>query len=122
MDMHSLKTYLSQIEPTIHLTLSYWTDLYLGDNGIQNFHLGRYIVGYTVGNLVLRRHVSGAIKRDFRTYIRRYTSLNENFEYRYPHSDALQSNLSYTNVDYPKLLDYSKTMDSPDFFPYYLLQ
>ena len=27
----------------------------LGDNCIQNFHLGRYIVGYTVGNLVLRR-------------------------------------------------------------------
>ena len=29
----------------------------LGDNCIQNFHLGRYIVGYTVGNLVLRRRV-----------------------------------------------------------------
>ena len=29
----------------------------LGDNCIQNFHLGRYIVGYTVG--VLRRRVSG---------------------------------------------------------------
>ena len=28
---------------------------------IQNFHFGRYIVGYTVGNLVLRRRVSGAI-------------------------------------------------------------
>ena len=25
---------------------------HLGDNCIQNFHLGRYIVGYTVGNLV----------------------------------------------------------------------
>ena len=62
---------------------------YLGDNCIQNFHLGRYIVGYTVGNLVLRRRVSGAVKRDFRTYIRRYTSPNENFEYGYPHSNAL---------------------------------
>ena len=61
----------------------------LGDNCIQNFHLGRYIVGYTVGNLVLRRRVSGAVKRDFRTYIRRYTSPNENFEYGYPHSNAL---------------------------------
>ena len=60
----------------------------LGDNCIQNFHLGRYIVGYTVENLVLRRHVSGAVKRDFRTYIRRYTSPNENFEYGYPHSNA----------------------------------
>ena len=61
----------------------------LGDNCIQNFHLGRYIVGYTVGNLVLWRRVSGAVKRDFRTYIRRYTSPNENFEYGYPHSNAL---------------------------------
>ena len=61
----------------------------LGDNCIQNFHLGRYIVGFTVGNLVLRRRASGAIKRDFRTYIRRYTSPNENFEYGYPKSNAL---------------------------------
>ena len=29
----------------------------LGDNCIQNFHLGRYIVGYTVGNLVLQRQL-----------------------------------------------------------------
>ena len=61
----------------------------LGDNHIQNFHLGRYIVGYTVGNSVLRRRVSGAVKRNFRTYIQRYTSPNENFEYGYPHSYAL---------------------------------
>ena len=62
---------------------------YLRDNCIQNFHLGRYIIGYTVGNLVLRRPVSGAVKRAFRTYIRRYTSPNENFEYGYPHSNAI---------------------------------
>ena len=37
--------------------------IYLGDNHIQNFHLGRYI--------------------------RRYTSPNEKFEYGYPHSNAL---------------------------------
>ena len=37
----------------------------LGDNCIQNFHLGRYIVGYTVGNLVLRQCASRCIKRDF---------------------------------------------------------
>ena len=61
----------------------------LGDNCIQNFHLGRYIVGYTVGNLVLWRRISGAVKRDFRMYIRRYTSPNENFEHGYPHSNAL---------------------------------
>ena len=39
-----------------------------------------------VGNLFLG--VSGAVKRDFRTYIRRYTFPNENFEYGYPHSNA----------------------------------
>ena len=42
-----------------------------------------------VGKLVLRQRVSGAVKRDFRTYIRRYTSPNENFEYGYPYSNAL---------------------------------
>ena len=62
---------------------------YLGDNCIQNFHLGRYIVGYTVRNLVLWQRASGAVKPDFQTYIRRYTSPNENFEYGYPHSNAL---------------------------------
>ena len=35
------------------------------------------------------RRLSGAVKRDFRTYIRRYTSPNENFEYGYLHSNAL---------------------------------
>ena len=34
----------------------------------------------------------------------------------------LQSNLGYPNADYPKLLGYSKAMDSPEFFLYYLLQ
>ena len=58
------------------------------DNCIQNFHLGRYIVWYTVRNLVIPRRASGAIKRDFPTYIQRYTSPNENFEYGYPHSNA----------------------------------
>ena len=61
----------------------------LGDNCIQNFHLRRYIVGYMGGNLVLRRCASGVVKRDFRTYIRRYTFPNENFEYVYPHAYAL---------------------------------
>ena len=42
----------------------------LGDNCIQNFDLGRYIIGYTVLNLVLPRPASGDVKRDFRTYIR----------------------------------------------------
>ena len=61
----------------------------LGDNRIQSFHLGRYIVGYTFGNLVLRVCTSGALKHDFRPYIQRYISPNENFEYSYPHSNAL---------------------------------
>ena len=61
----------------------------VGENCIQTFDLGRYIVVYTVGNLVLRGRVSGAVKRDFRTNIRRYTSPNEKFEYDYPHSNAL---------------------------------
>ena len=42
----------------------------LGDNCIQNVHSGRYIVGYMVGNFVLRRRVSGAVKRNFRSYNR----------------------------------------------------
>ena len=51
---------------------------HLGDNCIQNFHLVSFIVGYTVGNLVLRRRASGAVKRNFGTYIRRYTSPQKN--------------------------------------------
>ena len=39
-----------------------------GDNGIQNFNLGWYIVRYMVGNLVLWRLASGAVKCDFRAY------------------------------------------------------
>ena len=66
-----------------------YTQDQLGDNCIQNFPFGRYIVGYTVGNLVLQQRVSRAVKHDFRTYIRRYTSPNENFEYNYPNSNAL---------------------------------
>ena len=61
----------------------------LGDNCIQIFHLGRYIVRYTVGNFFLRRRVSGALKHYFRPYIPRYTSPNKKFEYGYPHSNAL---------------------------------
>ena len=61
----------------------------LGDTCIQIFHFGRYIVGYTVGNFVLRRRVSGTVKHDFRPYIRRYTTPNEKFEYCYPHSNVL---------------------------------
>ena len=65
------------------------TCILLGDNRIQNVHLGRYIVGYMVGSFVLRRRVRGAVKRNFRPYNRWYTSPNEHFEYGYPHSNAL---------------------------------
>ena len=47
-----------------------------------------------VGNLVLRRRARGAVKRDFRMYIRRYTSPNENFEYGYRHSNTCTSTVS----------------------------
>ena len=82
------------LSPTLAFRLGKtWTNLLsyinLGDNCIQNFHLGRYIVGNMVWNLVLRRRASSAVKRDIRKYIRRYTSPNENFEYGYPHSNAL---------------------------------
>ena len=53
---------------------------HLGDNCIQNFHMGRYIVGYTVGSFVLRRPVRGAVKHNFRSYIL-LNFHNENFEY-----------------------------------------
>ena len=64
------------------------TDTHLGDNCIQHFHLVRYIVGCTVGNSVLWQRASGAVKSDFRTYIERFTSPNENFTYSYSHSYA----------------------------------
>ena len=61
----------------------------LGGNCIQNFHMGRYINVYMVGNLFLQLRLSGAVKRDFRPYIQQFTSPNENFEYGYPHSNSL---------------------------------
>ena len=33
----------------------------LGNNCIQTFHLGLYIVGYTVGNIVLQPRASGVM-------------------------------------------------------------
>ena len=78
--------------------MSHWCLSHLGDNHIQNFHLGRYIVGYTGGNLVLQGRESGDIKGDFRPYIQRYTSPNENFEYVYPNSNAFLQFLSQIGV------------------------
>ena len=84
-------SHIAGIQDFLEAFLMFSPKYKLGDNCIQNFHLGRYIVGYTVGNLVLRRRANGAVKRDFRTYIRRYTSPNQNFEYDYPHSNALST-------------------------------
>ena len=80
---------VSEVNSTVqsHYNTSHYFNN-LGDNCIQNFHFGSYIVGYTVGNLVLQQLVSGAVKCDF-LYIRWYTSPNENFEYGYPNSNAL---------------------------------
>ena len=41
---------------------------------------------------------------------------------KWPSGTEIQSNLGYPNVNYPKLLGYSNTTDSPDFFLYHLLQ
>ena len=61
----------------------------LGYNCIQNFNLGRYIV--IIGNLVLRRGISIAVKCDFGKYNRGYTSPNENFKYNYSHYNAIET-------------------------------
>ena len=53
-----------------------------------------------VGNFVLRRRVSGAVKRNFRPYNRRYISPTENFEYGYPHSNALFFNIYLSKAQY----------------------
>ena len=53
------------------------------DNCIQNVHLGRYIVGCMVGNFVLHLNVISDHITD------NIPPQNENFEYGYPHSNAL---------------------------------
>ena len=51
---------------------------------IQNFNWGRYIVEKMFRNQVLRFISHEAVKLNFRPYIRRCTSPNEKFEFRYP--------------------------------------
>ena len=65
---------------------------YKGDSCIQNFHLRRYIVGYMVGNFVLRRCVSGAIKCNIRPYI-------------YP-DDDIPSHMNILNMVIPILMHF----------------
>ena len=62
---------------------------HLGENCIQNFHLGRYIVRYTVGHFVLRRRHRGAVKHGFLPYIYDDISPQMKIEYCYPHCNVL---------------------------------
>ena len=84
-------TFISMINTTSERlkARSFFICQYLGDNCFWNFYMGRYIVGYTVRNLVLQRHPSQAVKLNCLPYIRQYTYPNEKFEYGYPHSNAL---------------------------------
>ena len=50
----AVKPSQSLYSSNVVMTLKKDGSIKLGDNCIQNFHLGRCIVGYTVGNLVLR--------------------------------------------------------------------
>ena len=61
----------------------------LGDNCIQNFSFGEVYRRIYGGKFSFTAMREWSRKRDFRTYIRRYTSQNENFLYGYPHSNAL---------------------------------
>ena len=64
--------------------------------------------GMSVGNLVLQRLESGAVKRDFRTYIRRYTSQNALLQFSLklkrckPHKAACHPT-KYDVINDPKL-------------------
>ena len=77
---------LSHLQVMVHVLrfqtlFSFCSQIKLGDNCIQNFIWGGIVsdIQLSIGNL----------KCDFRMYIRRYTSRNENFVYGYPHSNAL---------------------------------
>ena len=60
IDLHCSQQSLQKFEKVkykLHL-FSKKMGIKLKDNCIQNLHLGRYIVKYTVGNQVLRRRAS----------------------------------------------------------------
>ena len=79
----------------------------LEDNCIQNVHLMRYIVGYTVGNLVLRRRTSGTVKRDFQTINLPKVKL----EYSYPNSNGpLQFCLNFAGLLKPHVIQRHVTL------------
>ena len=73
----------------IYIYVYLYIDALIRGKLYSNFSFGevyRWIYGR---KFVLRRRVSGAVKHDFRPYIRRYTSPNETFEYGYPNSNVL---------------------------------
>ena len=72
-----------------------------GDNCIQNFHLWRYIIGYTFGNHILRLRLRVAVKLNFRPYIRRYTVLPAKSD-----SDAMFCLLIYQGLKIDRTLVY----------------
>ena len=55
--------------------LNFNTYILIGDDCIQFFHLQRCIVRYTVRNFLSHRHVSRAVKHDFRPYILPFTTI-----------------------------------------------
>ena len=55
------KFFNAYITPVDHVVV-----LNLGDNCLQNCNLGREIVGFMVGNFVLQRHISRAVKQNLR--------------------------------------------------------
>ena len=107
-----VQTLLNQLTSRLTTIENRVSEYNLGDNCIQNFHLGSYIVGYTVGKLVLWRRASGAVKRDFRTYIRRYTSPNEILNMVIPilmHFCSLSSNWSVASRIKPHVIQRNVT-------------
>ena len=61
--LHCLLRYKRSSKNEIQYCLEIITCVHLGDNCIQNFHLRRYIVGYTVRNFVLRRRTDAPVER-----------------------------------------------------------
>ena len=79
-------------EPAVIKLHSTWCSIFfkrilLPDN--KGITVSKFTFGEVYRRLYGRKFsFSGAVKRDLRTYIRRYTSLNENVEYGFPNSNA----------------------------------
>ena len=77
------KLIIIKYTPYLYIDLLITDFSQLEDNCIQNFHLVRYIVGYTVKNFVLQQCIN------LQLYNCRYTSHNENSAYGHSHSNLL---------------------------------